>query len=153
MKIVKKKAIITVAALALAGLFGLTQVTTASANQKQYVSTINRAEYRQAIKQFKELFKMKLYYSKYHNMFDVYNRMEELEHDFINTSKGDGLVWKEGFSMSSADTNYLTYHLEDSFKTETFKTKFNKTEDEAEKLVDKYLKQIMDFYTEKYNNS
>ncbi|WP_159583393.1 hypothetical protein [Streptococcus halichoeri] len=151
MKIVKKKAIATVAALALAGLFGLTQVTTASANEKQYVPTINREQYRQAIKQFKELFQMKLY-SKYHNKYDVYNRMEELEHDFIDTSKGEKLVWKEGFSMSSADTNYLTFHLEDSFKTDVFKKKFNKSDYEAEQLVDEYLKQIMDFYTKKYNN-
>ncbi|WP_159560836.1 hypothetical protein [Streptococcus halichoeri] len=152
MKIVKKKAITTVAALALAGLFGLTQVTTASANEKQYVPTINREQYRQAIKQFKELFQMKLY-SKYHNKYDVYNHMEDLEHDFIKTPEGKKVDWKEGFSMSSTDTNYLTFHLEDSFTTDVFKKKFGKTDYEAEQLVDEYLKQIMDFYTKKYNNS
>ncbi|WP_159544447.1 hypothetical protein [Streptococcus halichoeri] len=39
MKIVKKKAITTVAALALAGLFGLTQVTTASADTTKWDPT------------------------------------------------------------------------------------------------------------------
>ncbi|WP_159567839.1 hypothetical protein [Streptococcus halichoeri] len=159
MKIVKKKAIATVAALALAGIFGLTQVTSVSADTAaqydytKYISTIDANNYRRELKPLKDLLRQK-FFIQTNDKDKTLAKIESLESEFI-TKLGmgkHGIVWQEGYSSSDPNGNFTAGHLEDSFKTETFKTKFNKTEDEAKKLTDFFLQKMVEFYSEKYAN-
>ncbi|WP_159583395.1 hypothetical protein [Streptococcus halichoeri] len=157
MKQFRKKAIATLAAVTLAGLFSMTQVTSVSAsegtltvksiNSTPETPTNNTHKSMEDVKDIKE--KLKSSSKKY----EEYDKMEQLETEFIFTNRKPGIVWQEGYSSSDPNGNYITYNLEDSFTPENFKKKFKKPDDEAKNLADEYLQKLFDFYNQKFNEN
>lgn len=145
MKPFRKKAIASLAALSLVSIFSLTHALSTSAD------TETQNIYRQAIKDVKGRLEQKLTQSgQLTKEYGKIDKMEQLEIDFLNENKKEGIVWKEGYSTSAPDSNYVARCLEDSFTTETFKSKFNKSESEATQLAEEYLKNLMYHYQKQF---
>ncbi|WP_159548061.1 hypothetical protein [Streptococcus halichoeri] len=161
MKQFRKKAITSLAAVTLAGLFSMTQVTSVSANDgtlkvqstnsTQNTATNNAHKSMEDVKVLKEKLKEKL--KEPSKKYAEYDRLEELETEFLRQNKRDGIFWYEGWSLSDQETTYVTYELEESFTPENFKKKFKKPDDEAKNLADEYLQKLFDFYNQKFNEN
>ncbi|WP_159591690.1 hypothetical protein [Streptococcus halichoeri] len=148
MKPFRKKAIASLAALSLVSIFSLTPaLSTSAVDYTNYVSTIDENTYLQAIKSLKARLEQRLTQTgQLTQEYGKIDKMEQLEIDFLNKNKKEGIVWKEGYSTSAPDSNYVARRLEDSFTIEAFKSKFHKSEGEATSLSDYYLVELMDYY-------